>query len=205
MRYAILFILLFVIVPGCITTPSNPSATQPATAIDPATTKPEYWWSKPGVATIEHRDFQTLMDACEDVARNYLFEIDRVDYRQGVLTTRPMTSKQFFEVWRHDSAKASDTERNSLATYRRTLRFDVTKKADGTYQAAPKILVERWAQAERRITSAANFGGPGSGSEVSGTVESDQGVELPKSYWYAVERDYAMEQNVAEKVWKKFW
>src|SRR5690606_576953 len=74
-----------------------------ATDVDPALADPAYHLAQPAVATVRHGDFTALWDAAEEVARTRLFAIDRRDYRGGRLTTHPMVSKQWFELWRRDA------------------------------------------------------------------------------------------------------
>lgn len=196
---------------GCASPPpADPvAATQPATAVDPATTQPAYWLQQQGV-TVTHGDFEQLWAAAEDVARDYLFKIDRVDYRRGELTTVPMVSKQFFEPWRKDVGDGRVVE-SSLATVRRTLLFqfhrnddDDTNTAGGTFTVEPKVLVERQSIPERRITSVVQYRSAFSGPSSVGSVERDAGIVVPTSpYWYPIGRDPEMERDVAKAIEKR--
>ena len=69
--------------------------------------------------------------------------LDRQDFRAGVITTKPLVSKQFWELWRNDVVTLSDMANSSLATHRRTLRFDIDRKDAGGYVATPRVVVER--------------------------------------------------------------
>ena len=158
---------------GCIGS-SDRATTQPTTAIDPETVQPHYWLSQPGVAEVTAQDFQTLWSACEDVARDYFFKLDRNDWRSGVLTTQPMVSSQFFEPWRRELQTAADVAESSTATIRRTIRFEVSANGHGTYTVTPKVLVERQSLAERRVTSVVLYRGVFGGRSGTGTAESDQ-------------------------------
>jgi hypothetical protein len=193
---------------GCITRPQDPSATQPATAVPRAQVQPAYWLEQPSIVSVQSNDFDRLWTATEDVARDFLFQIDRTDYRSGLLTTRPMVSAQWFEPWRHDVQTFGDAVESSLATIRRTLRFEFERLDDGTFRVWPKVLVERQALAERRITSAVSyrqvFARPARPDlRPRGTRESDVGVFLPDRYWYAIGRDDALERALARSIAKK--
>lgn len=183
-----------------------PPTTQMATDVDPATTQPSYWYDQPGVASVEGSGFQTLWNTAEDVARSYFFKIDRIDYREGVLTTEPMVSAQFFEPWRRDVQTIDDSLESSLATVRRTVRFEFTKLDNGSYRVVPKVLVERRSIAEQRITSVVlyrqTFKRPvTTGKKApSGTHETDVGVYLPARYWYPIGRDQTLEKSIAERM-----
>jgi hypothetical protein len=198
-------VALFVI--GCAQNPRFAApTTQMATDVDPATTQPSYWYDQPGVAAVEGSGFQTLWNTAEDVARSYFFKIDRIDYREGILTTEPMVSAQFFEPWRGDVRTADDSLESSLATMRRTIRFEFTKLDDGSYRVVPKVLVERRSIAEQRITSVVlyrqTFKRPiATGRKApSGTHETDVGRYLPSRYWYPVGRDASLEKDIAARM-----
>jgi hypothetical protein len=188
------------------TTTTTSSATQPATQPSIASGRAAYWLRRPAVVTIEANDFETLWRACDEAARHFGFVLDRLDYRGGVITTQPLTSKQFWEIWRNDVATLDDLANSSLATYRRTLRFDIDKTPAGGYVAAPRVVIERYARAEQPITASfylRNAFRTQRNSRVWGTRETDRGVFLPRQYWYATGRDEALEKNVASEVRKQ--
>jgi hypothetical protein len=183
---------------GCASNkPTKPPATMPSTA----TRVPAYWYERPGVASVTARDFDRLWHAAEATARHFGFRPDRLDFRDGVLTTEPLVSKQWFEFWRNDVATLDDLADSSIATHRRTLRFDIDKSEDGAYTATPRVVIERYAQAERPITASVHlrnaFRNPKQRDRAFGTAETDRGVFLPRQYWYATGRDEALEKNVA--------
>jgi hypothetical protein len=164
---------------GCLGDPANPASTQPATAIDPATTQPAYWLAQPSVAQLRGRDFTKLWDACERAIQRMLMKVDRRDWRRGLLTSEPMISRQFFELWRNDPPAGIDLAESSLANIRRTVFFEFRREDDGTFVAAPKVLVERWARVEAKLQA---------------TVDYDP------TYWYPLRRDEAMERRLAQWV-----
>src|SRR5207245_5438405 len=65
-------------------------------------------------------------------------DLDREDYREGLLTTLPLVSKQSFEIWRRDVVTVPAIAQSTLATFRRTVRFQFSKREDGGYIAAPR-------------------------------------------------------------------
>ena len=193
---------------GCITRPQHPAATQPATAAPREQAQPAYWLDQPAIASAESHDFQRLWDATEAVAREFFFQLDRTDYRAGMLTTRPMVSAQWFEPWRPDVQTFGNSIQSSLATIRRTLQFHFERLDDGSFRVWPKVLVERQAMTERRITSAISyrqvFSRPARPElRPRGTRESDVGIFLPERYWYAIGRDDALERTLARSIEKK--
>jgi hypothetical protein len=196
--------MIAICISGCAPTHQPPPTTQPSAA----TTQPDFWLGQKPVAKVTFRDFQQLWNACEATARDYGFALDRQDYRAGVITTAPLVSKQFFEFWRNDAQTAEDVADSSLNTYRRTLRFNIAKDSGGGggYSATPEVLIERYVQAERPITSSVylrNAFRTTRGLHPIGTHESDRGVFLPQRYWYSTGRDEVLEADVATHVRRK--
>jgi hypothetical protein len=210
-RHSILYLLssiLALCVLGCITGRSNPAATQPATAVDLATTQPGYWLAQPAVAEVRGSDFGRLWEAAKDTARGYQVALDREDYRAGVITTVPEISKQVFEVWRADAGTAEEAVANTLGAIRRTIRFEVTRNEDETYTLVPKVLVERQSIFERRVTDVSQyrfaFAGPArqQPARTAVTLDPETYQEVPVKYWYPIGRDLEMEKQVAGRVRK---
>jgi hypothetical protein len=177
--------------------PTTPT-TNPAAL---ATTQPYYYTTQPAVAIVRSTNYQHLWDACVRAAKDFGFEIDREDYRTGLLTTRPLISRQFWEVWRRDVVTASGVTDASLATHRRTIRFEFERK-DGLFEVSPYVIIERYARAEQPIAADIYL----RSSLVTrkhpalGTKETDRAVYLPSSYWYATGRDTALERQLAKQV-----
>lgn len=168
---------------GCIgRRPANPAATQPVTAVDPATGEVDYWLAQPASAEVSGGDFQKLWDTSEAVARQYLFNIDLRDYRRGLLKTEATVSKQFFEFWRKDAGTAKDVRENSLGGIRRTVYFQFTRNADASYTVAPKVVVERESRVDPKYRTE---------------------IEEATVYWYALRRDTALELNLAAALERK--
>jgi hypothetical protein len=124
--------------------------------------------------------------------------------------TEPMVSSQWFEPWRRDNHTLYDVEESSLATIRRSIRFEFTRRgsdANPSWEMVPKIVVERQTVAERRITSAvlvrSIFVQPRGRMRPSGSREADVGILLPVRYWTPVRRDTEFERIIAADVQKR--
>ena len=168
---------------------------------DARTAEPSYWLARPASARVVSADFDSLWRSCRRAALGSSFTIDRVDFRGGVMTTLPQVSKQFFEVWRNDVGQPSDVLESALDTVRRTVRFEVRRLDDGRYEAVPKVLVERYSFAERRVTSVARFAEVFTVEQVEGSRARDKlGGDLPDAYWYATRRDTALEKSLADSI-----
>jgi hypothetical protein len=192
---------------GCSATAPEPS-TQPVTAVDPRLAEPSYWYAQAATSTVVASDFDALWSAADSAARSRFFPIDRRDPRLGLLTTEPVVSQQWFEPWRRDTLDADALADSSLATIRRTIRFEFERRDDGSYAVSPKVLIERYSVAENRITSVVLYRSAfklGRTTEQTpyGTRESDRGIYLPSRYWYAVGRDGALEQALAGDIQRR--
>lgn len=189
--------LVCLILAGCASTTAQSRSTLP-----PESASPDYWVNRPVVASVAHADFDALWEACRRAVRSRSFAVDRADLRGGVMTTYPQVSKQLFEFWRNDVGSLPAAMESTLGTVRRYVRVEVVRHEDGSYQASPKVVVERYAQSERRVTSVARY------SEVfaldpaqQGTRERDRlGADLPPAYWYALGRDERLERHIADDV-----
>ena len=191
---------------GCETSPPTHSAAVRAvvTPPDPTLATVDYWWAQPPVAHADAPAFQPLWDACKAECYYRLFLVDREEYRRGLLTTLPTISKQAFEPWRTDAVTDHDVVESTLGTVRRTLRFEVARRPDGTFQVVPKVLVERYSSAERRLTSFSQYRQAFSGTrataddpDLSGDVTT---AAVAADYWYPLRRDAALEQDLAGRI-----
>jgi hypothetical protein len=170
--------------------------------------EPAHWYAQPPTATVTYEDFDALWYAADAAVRARRFVPDRQDRRQGVLTTEPLVSRQWFEPWRADALSSADVAESSLATTRRTVRFEIERRDDGGFALTPKVLIERYAQAENRLTNVVLYRSAFRATRVTeftpvGTRERDRGVYLPSRYWYATGRDPALEQALANDVQKR--
>jgi hypothetical protein len=166
---------------GCVGhRPANPATTQPVTAVDPQLAEKEYWLARPATTEVSGA-FEPLWEACEETAHEFLFRIDRRDQRSGLLTTEPMISKQWWELWRKDVGTFRDTQEATLANIRRTIFFQFKKEGGEAYTVAPKVVVEKESKVDPKYK---------------------QDIEGPSSYWYALRRDEVMEKKVADSIRK---
>lgn len=181
---------------GCSTVERSPAFTQ----TDVKLTSQAHWIAEPANATVAHDDYDELWEAAIGAARWHGFRPDRLDYRNGLLITFPMVSKQVFEIWKRDTATIPDLTESTLATVRRTLRFEIEKRPDGGFECVPKVLVERFSEVERRITSVTQYRESFSIMENQGSRERDKGFLVPDAYWYTTGRDAALEKQLADGI-----
>lgn len=205
MRLAIILTLggLLVLPVGCGGRHAPPT-TQPhiATDIPAEQVKVSYWLAQPAANTVNDSNYDRLYDACEHVVRQHRFEVDRHDYRSGLLSTRPLISKQFWEPWRSDVGSGGQLVASSLATYRRTIQWTIERHGEG-FAASPRVVVERFAGDDRRLTTVVHYNSALSGAEAQTSLPSPTLGRVPASSWYAVGRDEPLEAKLAEEVQKR--
>ena len=81
----------------------------PVTSLGCATSRPTTYISTHELG-IPARSAQAdqVWEAAQDTLRRHFFRIDRLDRRAGIVTTVPVMSQHFFEVWRKDVATSVD-------------------------------------------------------------------------------------------------
>ncbi|HQY88492.1 MAG TPA: hypothetical protein PK402_07525 [Tepidisphaeraceae bacterium] len=158
--------------------------------------------SKTPPTPITSSNFDQLWDASLESLREFHFEIDRQDRRAGVITTKPMTSSQFFEPWRNELKTADAVAESSLATTRRTVTVSIDKTGTN-FSAMPSVRVERFSRRERRMTTSAQYTSAFRATEARGSIEADQGINLPSQYWYDIGKDPALATSVSQGISKR--
>ena len=155
--------------------------------------------TQPSEVSVSAANFDKLWRAADLAARDLLFMPQTQDRRAGIYETEPVTSGQWFEPWRRDAITPRQRTQSSLATIRRTIRVEFDKADDGTYVARPSVLVERYALAERRITTSAGYRSVFREENTTlGTIETDAGLVLLPSYWYPIGNDPVLEARLAK-------
>ena len=188
---------------GCAASKAPPDRTTPMIADDyvraVASSQPSY-----PPARVSSSDFDALWQAVEKSLEARMFRIDRRDYRAGLLTTYPLISRQFFEFWRRDTLGIDDVTESSLNSMRRTVRVEIEHHEEtGMYVATPRVEVERYSDAGRRLTSAAMYRTAFKRTTARGTPESDAGINLQSRYWYTVGSDERLEAAIVRAAQKR--
>ena len=155
---------------------------------------------EPAPQTPEQESFQRLWQASRHVLISYHFRLDRQDPRAGVITTWPMTGKQFFELWRKDSARATDTSESTLQTIYRAVRVTIRPGPDGQgYKPVVEVLVSRSDKPRDGISSTSEaydmFTKRPKKNKLTGEQEAAQMVDLGN--------DRALEARLARDILKQ--
>lgn len=204
-RRAVLPALTLALATGCVADGKSRRPEQRATYVAKEQSTPAYFLSQAPAAGATGTDFDRLWQAIYRQTRDAGFQPDLQDYRLGVFTTRPLVSAQIFEPWRRDAGSFVGLLESTLATVRRTARWDVSRGDDGTLTAVPKVLVERWSVIEHRVTFSAQY------NEIFALTREEQDNQrlraldpaafaedpVPTAYWYAIARDTDLEKRLA--------
>jgi hypothetical protein len=90
------------------------------------------------------------MAVARDVLLRTGFQISKYDVGAGVITTRPLSGGQFFEVWRGDNADSCSAAEANLHSVNRTAEM-VFAAADGTVCTTCRVNVRRLSIPERPV------------------------------------------------------
>ena len=152
----------------------------------PAGCQPKYTQPvlEPTPQTPEQQSFDRLWQAGRHVLISYHFRLDRQDPRAGTITTWPMTGKQFFELWRRDAARMTDTTESTLQTIYRAVRVTIRQGRDGRgYEPVVEVLISRSDKPTDSISSTSEAYDmftkrPKKKNKLTGEQEAAQMVEL---------------------------
>ena len=68
------------------------------------------------------------MQSAEDILTRMHFTINKSDFKQGYIRTRPLQAAQFFEFWRSDTIGQTNTTEANIHTIRRTAELNIIEK-----------------------------------------------------------------------------
>lgn len=102
----------------------------------------------------ENYDFDALWDITLRVLRRANLTPDRQDRREGVITTKPITTQQWFEFWRHDAMGPYQWVESSMHAIQRLALVKISRlPGPGQYRVSVRVDVFRYSAPERQITT----------------------------------------------------
>lgn len=142
-----------------------------------------------------------LWTAAGDVVRKHNFTLDRTDWRHGVITTLPETSRTLLEFWREDVQTNEDLWESTVNPIRRWVEVRFAPDEDGKWTEL-KIVVhkQRFSSLDRQFNSTGAayqyFGSnlPTTAGLAKATDEYDQ--------WIDVGEDPALAECLLTKIWR---
>lgn len=181
-RITIALTLLAVVSPGCLKTRRIDYVSTRQIALSGPSNQSEVLW-----------------EAIQETLRRGRFRLDRVDRHAGIITTMPETSRQFFEVWRHDVDTREDLWESTLNLIRRRVHVNVDREEDGRSTGlSVAVYKERFSSPDRQFNStgaAYQFFGdrlPSTTGQAKVTSADDRWLELG--------RDPAMEDYLLRAI-----
>ena len=121
---AILIVSVLLTAPGC-----GVNYVEPQVPAEPA-------------GTSAGRNFDAVWAGSLEVLRDYRFGIDRQDRRVGIITTRPMLARHWFEFWRTDAVSNYDFLEGSLQTVMRRVEVQITPRRGRPDEYEPVVTIE---------------------------------------------------------------
>jgi len=153
----------------------------------------------PTVARVEAQTPEAYSDlweaAAETLRRNY-FRLDRQDRTEGVLTTAPETSANWFEVWRPRPKPGYYWWEANLAAVQRqaTIHVRAASSQPGDYELDVEVQRQRLSLAERQVDNSAaalrlySFAAP--------TTEGHRERPSQTMHWIPLGRDQYLEERL---------
>lgn len=140
-----------------------------------------------------------LWQLCQTELKQRGFQLDRVDRRSGIIETYPLTSKQWFELWRRDIVTDYDAAESSLHTVRRRVYLAVSAAPENRHRLQCRVAVERLS-APPELTSGQVrvrdiFG------QAAGRIPTPQVSEKRKKHppqWVPIAQDHALENDILQ-------
>jgi len=146
------------------------------------------------------KDSDTIAQAwqlCQKELKDRGFELDRVNRRDGVIETFPLTSRQWFEFWRSDVVDPNGLAESSLHTIRRRATLRLLSAADQASRLRCEVTVERLAAPPVVVSGRARSRGffRGGTGAIPG-LSLEQMDDMHPAQWVALGNDPYLEADI---------
>ncbi|MFA5293417.1 MAG: hypothetical protein WC496_10330 [Phycisphaerae bacterium] len=144
----------------------------------------------------------SAMKAAERVLIGMNFVIDKADANLAVMTTKPLTGGQFFELWRRDNVGGYNNAVSNLHSIQRTVELDFNGK-QAQVCIGCTVKVERLSIPEKEIDSTAraySMFSRSSGTRQSLSLNAKQEKNMD---WVDIGRDNRLEAVILNKIDKE--
>ena len=147
----------------------------------------------------DSEEFDRVWHSAQETLRRHNFVLDRVDHREGLVTTLPEGSQHLFEFWRHDVDTARDFWESVLNPIRRWVEVKITAEGEpDRHVVAVVVHKERLSAPDRQFNSS------GAAYQYFGeSLPSTTGIERvthEHSRWLDLGRDAAMEDYLVRRI-----
>jgi hypothetical protein len=100
--------------------------------------------------------YDRLWESVGDTLRGQYFLLDRQDRLEGVISTLPVTSGQFFELWRPQPETVQGWAESNLQTIQCEAKVTIKPAGEGgAYELAVQVDESRYSLPERQIDNSA--------------------------------------------------
>jgi len=144
-------------------------------------------------------DEDNVLLAIQDTLRRCNYRLDRVDLREGLVTTLPESSKHFFEFWRHDVDTRHDFWEATFNPIRRWVEVRLSDDADTESQVLAVVVHKERLSAPDRQFNSTGAAYQFFGESLPSTTGLDR-VTRADDRWLDVGRDPAMEDYLLRHI-----
>jgi hypothetical protein len=133
------------------------------------------------------------------------FELDRQDYRLGVLTTRSLPSAQMIQFWKPDHTNPTSAMENTINNQRRRARVSIytVEGKPEFYQIAIQVIVERQTNPTEEIGGPILTAGSGFGRNRI-TLRSDYiSSDTDAGRWNIIGHDPDLEAKLLDALFQR--
>jgi hypothetical protein len=140
-----------------------------------------------------------LWNAAQEVLRDYRFRLDRLDRQAGVISTLPLGSKHFFEVWRKDVATREDSLESTVNPIRRWVEVFFTPGEGQSWSAMEVVVHKERLSARDRQFNSSTAAYQYFGNTLPATTGEIRPGDLAEK-WIELGRDGALEELLLRKI-----
>jgi len=149
--------------------------------------------------TAENTHISRTMQAAEYVLGKMHFEIEKADYGNGYIRTRPLAGGQFFEVWRSENIGAENQLLSNLHSIRRIVELNISSSNE-KLNIDCTVRVQRLSMPQREVTSSARAYQMFTRSSISMqrlelNPEQEKGMA-----WLDLDRDTKLEAEILKRI-----
>jgi hypothetical protein len=147
-------------------------------------------------------DVNSAMKSSELVLVGMNFVIDKEDLNLKIMTTKPLSSSQFFELWRKDNVGSYNIEQSNLHSIQRTVELGFIVN-QGQVCISCVVKRERLSIPEKDIDSAGQAQSIFTGNNKTTQKLTLNSEQEKKMDWIDVGRDSRLEKVILDKIDRK--
>ena len=182
------------------------TATKPAASQPSRTAQRSIWLANAknaSVQTVANSRYTIIWLQTLRLIQRLGYRVNWQDRTLGIITTRPRIGPQIVEWWRPDQTSADSAMESTFNTFRRSLRFVITRLKGHQFQISVEVLVERRVNPTESLGPVAFTGISAFGASQFPLEASHLQPGTPQTqYWVMVGHDPALEKKILRKLSK---